>query len=928
MPDLNTPRREFVAYLHRQLVGPAEGSDEVLIEPPTKRYSMGILFPQGTECAGANREEEVDEQPSSGGDDGSESPISLAFQRLPASMGVSFFMTGTPSVRCEVWAGRYEEQAQEEERSESDVSKRRAPRHLWRRVPIAEQSTPESAVINKESGNHTARPVLGGKASVDVQWRSYPRGHLVTVTLLNTQHGGERPDPAQCLCQVGFRCQPADGLIGTYPHHTRLSLDEEDEDLALAYRLKLPYAVGHGCAAVWDEQGGNRPPHWITAEVMPTQEVKPITTVLPPSAGGAAADGKVLTLQYLADESVSGGDLGIRLSSFLDGYAAWIEDARHVNVPAEYGQARERVLERLDEALTRMRRGVRSLCDESRPDILRAFRWAQFAMLQQMIHSGPGYSGTLRPLGEGRTAVPDYAGPANAGYAWRPFQLAFQLLAINGLVDQTPEDKLERELVDLIWFPTGGGKTEAYLALAAFEIIHRRLRNGPRGAGTAVIKRYTLRLLTTQQFERAAALITALELMRKKREDRLGTAPIRLGLWVGGDTSPNKYGSGDPARPGAKELLDALLQDDEPRNPFQLQKCPWCGTRLVPERRSPDPTHYGVEATPGSFRFYCPDSACLCHETIPVSVVDEDLYDHPPSLVIGTIDKFARMAWDPASRSFFAGRNEGVDPPSLIIQDELHLIAGPLGTIAGVYESAVDTVIRTLGKAAKVIAATATIRRAGEQVERLYARPVRVFPPRRHGRRRFVFLPGGSPLARPPLCGRDGAGPYPDVLLGHDLRRLGPGPVCARFQRSRARRILDAGHLSQQPTRTRQNHDAGTRRYRRAHPGAGRRRRPPTADPERRGAVGQCEGARYPPRPRKAQNRGRERGRRRHPPLHQHDLGGGRCVTAGIDADVRAAQKHLGVHSGFQPHRPGCQAAAGRSRGAVRPDQTARPFAL
>ena len=700
MPDLNTPRREFVAYLHRQLVGPAEGSDEVLIEPPTKRYSMGILFPQGTECAGANREEEVDEQPSSGGDDGSESPISLAFQRLPASMGVSFFMTGTPSVRCEVWAGRYEEQAQEEERSESDVSKRRAPRHLWRRVPIAEQSTPESAVINKESGNHTARPVLGGKASVDVQWRSYPRGHLVTVTLLNTQHGGERPDPAQCLCQVGFRCQPADGLIGTYPHHTRLSLDEEDEDLALAYRLKLPYAVGHGCAAVWDEQGGNRPPHWITAEVMPTQEVKPITTVLPPSAGGAAADGKVLTLQYLADESVSGGDLGIRLSSFLDGYAAWIEDARHVNVPAEYGQARERVLERLDEALTRMRRGVRSLCDESRPDILRAFRWAQFAMLQQMIHSGPGYSGTLRPLGEGRTAVPDYAGPANAGYAWRPFQLAFQLLAINGLVDQTPEDKLERELVDLIWFPTGGGKTEAYLALAAFEIIHRRLRNGPRGAGTAVIKRYTLRLLTTQQFERAAALITALELMRKKREDRLGTAPIRLGLWVGGDTSPNKYGSGDPARPGAKELLDALLQDDEPRNPFQLQKCPWCGTRLVPERRSPDPTHYGVEATPGSFRFYCPDSACLCHETIPVSVVDEDLYDHPPSLVIGTIDKFARMAWDPASRSFFAGRNEGVDPPSLIIQDELHLIAGPLGTIAGVYESAVDTVIRTLGKAA------------------------------------------------------------------------------------------------------------------------------------------------------------------------------------------------------------------------------------
>lgn len=110
-------------------------------------------------------------------------------------------------------------------------------------------------------------------------------------------------------------------------------------------------------------------------------------------------------------------------------------------------------------------------------------------------------------------------------------------------------------------------------------------------------------------------------------------------------------------------------------------------------------------------------------------MVDEDLYKRPPSLLIGTIDKFARMTWDPASSAFFGGRQALVEPPTLIIQDELHLISGPLGTIAGIYESAIDTVIKQRGKPAKVIAATATIRRADEQVERLYARPVRVFPP-------------------------------------------------------------------------------------------------------------------------------------------------------------------------------------------------------
>src|SRR5262249_44865352 len=130
---------------------------------------------------------------------------------------------------------------------------------------------------------------------------------------------------------------------------------------------------------------------------------------------------------------------------------------------------------------------------------------------------------------------------------WRPFQLAFILLNLSGLVDRTHSD---RETADLLFFPTGGGKTEAYLGLAAFIIAHRRLVGpGVLGAGVSVIMRYTLRLLTLDQLARAAGVVCALELMRtdpanlNERGHRLlGDWPIEIGLWVGSDASPNRLG--------------------------------------------------------------------------------------------------------------------------------------------------------------------------------------------------------------------------------------------------------------------------------------------------------------------------------------------------------------------------------------------------
>ena len=272
-------------------------------------------------------------------------------------------------------------------------------------------------------------------------------------------------------------------------------------------------------------------------------------------------------------------------------------------------------------------------------------------------------------------------------------------------------------MLDLIWFPTGGGKTEAYLGLIAFLIVWRRLRYPDSGGGTVALMRYTLRLLTRQQFDRAARMVCALELIRRRDPAQLGDAPIDIGIWVGGESSPNRFDQ-------ARELVEEVRSGkSDARYKLLLERCPWCA--------APFDANQGYQSTDDDFHFHCVDRECefgTDARPLPCNVVDEALYERPPSLLIGTIDKFARVAWEERTGAFF-GAGTGSRPPELIIQDELHLITGPLGSVAGLYEAGLDTLLVRRGVRPKYIASTATIRMAREQVRRLYARELAVFPP-------------------------------------------------------------------------------------------------------------------------------------------------------------------------------------------------------
>jgi hypothetical protein len=667
------PRDVLTSRLTEDLVGPFDPS-ETIDARPSDVYLTGILWPQNTAIP-PDQDERLavaggDGEAGQEADDGSQPPA--AQMRRPSTAGISFAcaMDGdAPSVLVEVVCGRYVPHEEE--------------KYRWVRIPIENQSVS----IKLSPGSHDVPLPHVGIEGVRLNIRALPfrDGVLATITLVNgsTPERNREAIERATLFQTGLIIRADEGSRLISRPSRRAAIDADDHSNALLFRRSREFATGHTCSAQWD---GGRDAEEIQA--VRTSWI-PQATAPAVSAVGAAHFGKLresgaLMAATLAASSIP--DLVVHLNSLSEAYSAWLDEQRALltSVPAEMRATANAHLEEISRVLQRMRLGI----DRIRKDaaIAEAFKLANLAMETQRKWGG-------------------------SSLVWRPFQLGFLLLSMESTLDPAHED---RDVMDLLWFPTGGGKTEAYLGLVAMVAFHRRLvgERPEDGDGVACIMRYTLRLLTTQQFIRAAATICACEAIRRGTVDagyepRLGKTPFSLGLWVGGDATPNSRkeafdNRGDPFKSSARQLV----------------KCPCCSSDLdYVQRREKDPVV--VE---------CRTRRCaLSTGPIPVFTVDEDIYSQRPTMLLGTVDKFAQIVRKAESSALFGVGT--LMQPQLILQDELHLIAGPLGTLTGLYETAIDIILSANGRRPKIVGSTATIRRAQEQVRALFDRSTCQFPP-------------------------------------------------------------------------------------------------------------------------------------------------------------------------------------------------------
>ncbi|MBU8827089.1 helicase-related protein [Mycolicibacterium goodii] len=693
-------RDDVVDELVKDLIGPADGPNEVITDLPLDRYIVGVLWP-----AEDVLQEAAEPDSGEAEEDGIEdSPISQALMRYPTSAGITFSvdLARSSSVQIAITAAKYLPTGvgSDEGASRSQPSTRRKQMvkpEAWTRSP---------QVIEPIDWDVTTPGAKRMEVAPGLQLYVYTRAPkngrvAVSVAIRNIQETpkGELRD-AFAWFQVGVEVRSPEQAIVDRSSYGVLSDDPDLRSAALLYRNAPVFAIGHGCAATWDAAGTSSHVGRVSTTFIPRQEVfraKP---------GGVSADVD-LRMSFLSNATDS--ELAENLGRLVTEYREWIDalssSVRNGEADVEEGLrgVADEHVGRARNAAERMQNGIDLIVSD--PDAGRAFRLANAAMQMQRARQDWVRGGAVGTVGDG------------AEQSWRPFQIAYILLNLPGIADADHED---REIADLLWFPTGGGKTEAYLGLVAFTILHRRIKDS-HAFGVAVIMRYTLRLLTIQQFERATMLLCSLETLRQREKD-LGDRPFSIGLWVGQGATPNTLLE---ARKSLTEIANNRELNE--KNPIQLTQCPWCGTDLKVD-------HYSVVKPPDErLRIACGNGSCDFREGLPAYVVDQDIYRVRPELVLGTVDKFAQMAWNEKVRNLFARDGVGT-PPSLIIQDELHLISGPLGSIVGLYEAAIDAACGQLTSDGihgrpKVIASTATIRRADRQIQAVFNRRAEQFPP-------------------------------------------------------------------------------------------------------------------------------------------------------------------------------------------------------
>jgi hypothetical protein len=802
MSDARLMRADLVESARLDLLGPVEERELLFDYRVRDRYLVGMLATDGTVATDPaqvdDESPEADKSAPEAHYEGTDQEPGRAML-FPSSLGMSFAVEpGTDTIQALATWGEYrrvdnpippEERPDWQQDDKFNRCWQRSPRSAETSITLADG---DLGPFDFDAAHGTVR-ISGTCRSASTGFR------LVTLFLHNRQLiPGSNPDEAW-LFQPILEVRSSDGgevfagrgeAAGVATESATTEDQAERARLDMTYRRRVEFARGHA-VSVTAEPSLAAPTRTdrICTTYLPTHEVQRTAPASP--ADRSQLTGLVTDMTKLAD--LSAEELRTALLPLADGYSSWLEDeASKLDSDPTLSSHREAAEDALYEAglvADAICEGIGLLADGS--DALEAFRFANRSMAEQRLRTDAirarrdgDTRDLLQILDEYRGQI-DTSSGENPHTRWRPFQLAFVLLNLAALADPTHKSRSSTEApVDLLFFPTGGGKTEAYLGLVAATFALRRLQPSlgdvDGSDGVAVLMRYTLRLLTAQQFERAAALVCATENIRRSDTDRWGTVPFRLGMWVGGSLTPNRSKE-------ANDALDKLRRKQRPYggSPHQLAECPWCGEKLDPAATprhilgSDDPDEASLN--PGKRHLtYCPDEGCefgkvdAAGEGIPVVTVDEDIYRLLPTFIIGTIDKFAQLPWNPNVRMLFgrvtdhcpehgwrgpdgtywpdvcssptghvkvktapasAVLNNGprLRPPDLIIQDELHLITGPLGTLAGLYETAIDELSTwTIGATeihAKIVASTATIRRAAQQTRAVFARQTRIFPP-------------------------------------------------------------------------------------------------------------------------------------------------------------------------------------------------------
>lgn len=700
MIDKSTDRNIVAKRLAEDLIGPKSENEE-LSARPSDFYLTGILWPQRISMMGEDDEKLGTENGDTTEEgDNEKNAVRTGSIQKPSVAGLSFSAASSDMAQvrliCNFATYRHEI------RGDSEIWVRQPYRIDIDKLKLI--PGPIRTISHLEIDDNLP------EVSLSIRCLKVDEIVLATISLVNSVIPGKDRNEVEAasLFQTEIRIEPCEGT-SLVPKPSRLFKPNKDsesksqvtdeESGALLYRKVSEFAVGHVASADWQESDKlfNQFPtaefvqtSWLPSAIV--ESVDPNGHPFFSDLGGDAEDIDPFSAYALSNATLTKLQAGLRL--FCKAYDRWVKlQWQRLNdetdVKADLKYVAKANLEQCVKALERIEASVDEMGDN--PRLLRAFQLANLAMhLQHSWDSSKSQYGPLR---------------------WRPFQLGFLLLSAPSASYREHHD---REIMDLLWFPTGGGKTEAYLALIACVAVYRRLSEDARDHnGVCALMRYTLRLLTTQQFARSASMIVALEAIRKGKVDvpdglqLRGDDPFSIGLWVGGDATPNKRA----------DAFSSLRGASEQSSPKQLSRCPACGDKLT----------WTMSSAVSPVNVECINDKCKMCGPLPIYTVDEDIYEGKPTLLIGTADKFAQIVREKKTNKLF-GISDG-SPPDLIIQDELHLISGPLGTIAGIYEAAFDLMFAVRGYKVKIIGSTATIRRASEQVQALFDREAFQFPP-------------------------------------------------------------------------------------------------------------------------------------------------------------------------------------------------------